>query len=69
MKKIADGKEAIAEHPFNIMKKRIDNRIYYITGIILVILLTILNMGKLKPFFKKMVIKEKVYAIVKKREK
>ncbi len=65
----ADGREAVAEHSFDVIKKQIDKRIYYITGIILVVLLFLLSLRKLKSFLKKMMIKEKVYAIVKKRER
>lgn len=64
----ADGKEADADHSFEVAKKQIDKRIYYALAILLGLISLVYIINKSKPLIKKMQIDAKVGEIVKKKQ-
>ena len=64
----ADGKEASAEHSFDVVKKQIDKRIYYGFAILFSLIILVFVIYKSKPLVKKMQIDAKVWRIVKKKQ-
>ena len=68
-----DGREAASSYSFEIIKKEgseIDiNTLIYIIGSLAIIIFILLSINRLKPLFQRMVIKFKVYEIVRKRQK
>ena len=64
----ADGKEAVADHSFEVVKKQIDKRIYYGFAILLSLIILVYVIYKSKPLIKKMQMDAKVWRIVKKKQ-
>ncbi len=64
----ADGKEAGADHSFEVVKKQIDKRIYYGFAILFSLIILVYVIYKSKPLVKKMQIDAKVWRIVKKKQ-
>ncbi len=64
----ADGKEADADHSFEVVKKQIDKRIYYGFAILSSLIILIYIIYKSEPLVKKMQMDAKVWKIVKKKQ-
>lgn len=64
----ADGKEAVADHSFEVVKKKTDKKLYYgFTGLLgLIILIYIIY--KSKPLVKRLQVQAKISRIIKKRK-
>ena len=63
----ADGKEAISEHSFEVMKKQIDQKIYYVLLGLIILALLVYLISKSKPIVRKLQMRAKVSKIVKAR--